>query len=384
MSSDVELIFNDTSKLFYKNPPIELEKQTYRLLDAPLTRYLIGFSRTIFNIDPIVNDWNWSESFEENWQAFPEEKLLSISRLSVAIFFPLSTLVFTLLVRKIIGNQYLLLLISTVIFSSNSLLLLHTRRAMAESLLIFFLLLSLYLMISLPPEKLWLSSIPIALAINAKQSLIFLVPVVLILFFAKKSSGVKNILFQVALFTSVLIGIFYVLNPIIWKQPIRTSIIMISERQELSRQQLLAINSVTPEFTTSLFTEKFTALIAQTFVLKPAYQDVSNYADQLQNSVANYSSKPIQNGIFRNLFFGVLFVIVSSYGVIQSFKYFSKDKIVVMLLSFIFLLVEMLLFIQIPFQRYYLPLIPYSLIFLIYGIFHLQAYFNNLAIKNNK
>ena len=372
MSSDVELIFNDTSELFYKNSSEKMEKQSYRLLDAPLTKYFIGLSRLLFHQKQIYQDWNWSASYEENLEAIPDPQLLTFSRFSVAIFFPFSLLLFILIIRKIVGDKKLLFVFSGILFSFNSLMLLHTRRAMAESLLIFFLLLSLYVLLILPSKKIWLSSIPIALAINAKQSLMFLVPITIILLLTKNTLGAKNLIRQIIFFFLLLFGIFYILNPVIWNQPIITGFEMVLERQELSSQQYVNINAVTPEFTITKLSERITALIGQTFVLKPAYQDVLNYADPLRSSISNYSSSPLQNGLMRNLFAGVFIFFVSLFGIFKSIKNFSIDKVVILTCSFILLLVEILIFIQIPFQRYYLPLIPFSLLFFIYGLLCLQ------------
>ncbi len=381
MSSDVEFIFNDTSELFYKNSTVDLRKQNYRLLDAPLSKYFIGLSRLIFNQKPINQDWDWSASYEENSNAVPNSQLLTSSRFAVALFFPFSIIFFILILRKIIGEKIILLVFAGILFSFNSLMLLHTRRAMAESLLIFFLLLSLYVLLTLPPEKLWLSVIPITLAINAKQSLWFLVPIFIILLLTKKALWVKKFLCQIIFFFLVLVAIFYILNPVLWNQPIKTSIEMIKERQELSNRQFNDINYVTPEFTVTKFSERITALIGQTFVLKPAYQDVINYSDVLQSSISDYSSNPIQNGWLRNLFVGVIFYFICFYGMIKSIKNFSKDRVVILTCSFIFLVLEILFFIQIPFQRYYLPLIPFSLIFFIYGLNCLQPVIENIFIK---
>jgi 4-amino-4-deoxy-L-arabinose transferase-like glycosyltransferase len=389
MSSDLELIFNNTSELFYKGSSDLTLKETYRLLDAPLTKYMIGISRNLFNQPGLTNDWNWSKTFSENYQSFPNQRLLLISRVAVSIFFPLSAILIFLITNEIFENRKFPSVVALLFFSLNSLLLLHTRRAMAESLLIFFLLLSLYAFLKLKPEKLWLSSIPIAFAINAKQSLLFLIPTGIILSIYQNVGNLRKLLLHLLTFLLMIFGISYILNPIAWKDPIKVSQLMINQRNELSANQISAIDSVTPEFTTIKINEKIIAFIAQSFILEPALLDIVNYEDDLALSFNEYLENPFHKGVLRNLFFGVIFILLSFFGFLFSFLKFSKKKVIVLSISFLLLFVENITFINIPFQRYYLPAIPFVIIFTIFGIDQIQIIikkrirsFNNASKKS--
>ena len=131
MSSDFETFFSKPSSLFW-NPNNEQDlRQHYRELDAPLTRYLIGFGRWVTGQPATTNDWNWSASWDSNQQsgALPDPRLLLIARLSVAILFPFDLLLIFDAVRSM-GNQ-LTAWASVILFVLNALILLHTRRAMA-------------------------------------------------------------------------------------------------------------------------------------------------------------------------------------------------------------------------------------------------------------
>jgi len=372
MSSDLELIFNNTSELFYKGSADLSLKETYRLLDAPLTKYVIGISRSLFNQTGITQDWDWSKSFSENYQSFPNLRLLLISRVAVSIFFPLSAILIFLIANEIFENRRFPSVVTVLFFSLNSLLLLHTRRAMAESLLIFFLLLSLYSLLKLKPEKLWLSSIPIAFAINAKQSLLFLIPIGIILLIYQNRQSLRKLFLHLFLFLLMIFGIAFILNPIAWKEPIRVIQLMINQRNELSKNQLSAIDSVTPEFTTTKTNEKIIAFIAQSFILEPALQDIDNYEKDLVPSFNNYLENPFHKGVLRNLFFGVIFILLSFFGFLFSFLKLSLKKMLVLCISFLLLFLETIIFINIPFQRYYLPAIPFLIIFAIFGVEQIQ------------
>jgi len=216
MSNDVEIIINDTSDLYFKEDAQNSVEQNYRLVDAPLTKYFIGIFRNIFKLENIQYDWDWSKSWSDNQNATPNNQLLLISRISAAIFFPFSLILFALILKEVFGPDILLIMLSLIMFAFNSLLLLHTRRAMAESTMIFFLLLSLCAFCKIPKKWFFLASIPIALAINAKQILIFLIPVAIILFIFYFKNHLKILVLQITVFFILIAGIFLILNPITW------------------------------------------------------------------------------------------------------------------------------------------------------------------------
>ncbi len=174
MSDDVDLFFSNPSSLFYAKTANDDPKQTYRFLDSPMTRYTIGLWRTINGQPPLDQDWDWSGDWEENQAAIPNSGLLFIARLSVSIVFPLSVLLVFFITRKLFTLPTALL--SSFLFMTNAVILLHTRRAMAESLMIFFMLFSIWIIFLIKDEHFFLAAIPIALAINTKQSLLFLIP----------------------------------------------------------------------------------------------------------------------------------------------------------------------------------------------------------------
>lgn len=384
MSEDFKLLFNNTSDLFYNRDPASPIKQNYRLLDAPLTKYTIGFWRMIFGIEGLQSDWNWSKSWELNSAALPDHNLLLLSRISLSIFFPFSIFLFYFIAQDLFNHNKILVLSSLLLFSTNSLLLLHTRRAMAEGLLIFFLIFSLYTLNKLPKKWIFLSAIPITFAINAKQSLIFLIPIALILMIIYYKKNIKSIAIQTVMFFILIIGISYLLNPISWQEPIKVAKLMIIERQELSQDQVSAISSVTPEFPTIKFKEKITAFIAQIFVLPPSPQEISNYQEQLNQSIYEYFKNPIQKGYFRNLIIGTIFFLLSFYGFIISIFILPIKQKIIFSLGYLLLIFEIFLFVDLPFQRYYLPTIPFVIWFTFISLSDLSSKISKLPRLNHQ
>ena len=379
MSSDVDLIADgQLSHLFYTDVMNNNLRQTYRLLDSPITKYLIGFVRKIFNQPSIAADWDWSKTWQENQSSLPSDSILLFSRLSVASLFP-ATLLFYFFLWKEIFNQRIAIL-GTLFFATNSLILLHTRRAMAESGLLFSIGLSMLVLWKLPRKYIFLSAIPIALAINTKQSLVPLIIIAIIMIFYKfREIPFYKFLFSVLTFSIIFLSFSYLLNPIVWKQPIKASLEMVSQRAQLTERQIAAIENEAPEFILDTPVKKTIGLLGQSFITKPAYQDIANYQNELLPQIKKYQSIFLYSGYGRTLFFGVLNFILCSIGLVTVIL--TKEfKHILFITSFFLFLGEILLFFSIPFQRYYLPLFPFFSIFLSNGIFILLNKIKKLSL----
>ncbi|MCE1253920.1 MAG: glycosyltransferase family 39 protein, partial [Anaerolineae bacterium] len=270
MSSDVDNVFNSMDSLFW-NPENHDLQQQYRLLDAPLTRYLIGIARQLFNQPGLENDWNWSLSWEQNqsMHAYPNRQLLWISRLSVAWLSIFSLIFFFDFTRQL--TNPLLAFLASLYLAFNPLFLLHTRRAMAESALLFFSILSVWLIIRFARFPV-LIGLGCALAFCAKQSAIFLlIPAVYgTTFLISKPLRLKQegiILFQ--LFVTFGLTIF-ILNPFMWKDPIQAINASFEQRVSLTQQQTNQILLVSPEKQTDSFPQKMAALLGALFFQEPA------------------------------------------------------------------------------------------------------------------
>ncbi len=380
MSQDVELIINHTSDLFYQELPQNQMEQNYRLLDAPLTKYSIGIFRNVFKQQQLPSDWDWTKSWSENQSAIPSRTLLLASRFSEAIFFPFSIIFFALIIKDVFKNHNSLIILSISMFALNSLLLLHTRRAMAESGMIFFLLFSIFTLAKIPKKWIFLVAIPMAFAVNAKQTLFFLIPVAIfiIIYYFRKRWKIMGL--QFLLFLILLVSIFFVLNPIMWKEPVKVAIQMLEHRSGLSKNQVASIESVTPEFLTNSVPQKLTALIAQTFVLQPSPQEISNYQNEINQSVLEYFNNTLHRGLFRNLFAGTLYFLIFLFGFYKSFSFLDGKYKLILVSGFVLFCIEILFLLAIPFQRYYLPAIPYTIIFAMIGLGQIMKNLKNSSL----
>jgi hypothetical protein len=117
-------------------PPIDPPTR-YRLIDAPIVRYILGAGLLLSGQDPLPSDWDWSGTISENQSsgAYPSQSVLLAGRLAVILLFPLSLALVYATGRTLAGIWAGLL--SAILLGTNSLVLLHTRRAMAEGPLLF-------------------------------------------------------------------------------------------------------------------------------------------------------------------------------------------------------------------------------------------------------
>ena len=379
MSADFDTIVTGNVKvLFYNDKDPDNPLQKYRLLDSPITRYTIGLGRYLTQSPTLEIDWNWAGSWEENSSALPNRKLLNISRLSIAIFLPVTILLYYVLTKKIFG--FPLSALSTILLMTNSIILLHTRRAMAESGLLFFLVISLLALIKLPNKYLFLSAVPIALGLNTKQSLLPLLIVGFVFIAYKAKSNIKSMVLQLSLFILLIVSIFYILNPVIWEKPLATFSAMLSKRSQLTANQMASIAIDSPTFVLNNPIERFIGIFGQLFVVKPAIQDIANYDSSLQNTIIEYNQNKLHSGFGRNIFMGAIIFIFFCIGAISEYKNQDPLKILVFSVMILFI-IEILFFFPIPFQRYYILLFPFSIIYASSGI--IKSYKYSLNIVRN-
>jgi Dolichyl-phosphate-mannose-protein mannosyltransferase len=374
MSSDFETFFTNPSLLFWNQKNEQDLRQHYRELDAPLSRYLIGFGRWVAGVPATTNDWNWSASWDINQQsgAMPNPQLLLIARLSVALLFPFSMLLIFDTVRKV-GNNFTAWA-TVILFAINALILLHTRRAMAESALVFTTILAIWAFVKFKNNP-WLIAMPAALAFNAKQSagvlaLVGILAVVWISF--QKQRTYKIALRNLALYLILFLGITLLLNPFLWSNPVRATIAAVQSRQTLLQQQIATLASVNPEKSLATIPSRFEALLAQLYFTPPAIADVSNYVQQTHSAEILYLSNQM-NHLFRDLLGGAILLFLTLSGLAYSILGIAKAKgqnlhLCLLTLVGVALFLSLGMVVSLPYQRYCLPLVPFTCIWSAMGL----------------
>jgi 4-amino-4-deoxy-L-arabinose transferase-like glycosyltransferase len=366
MSADFEQLLTNPLELAF-NPNVQDNmEQHYRLIDAPLTRYLLGFGRAIGGLQPLTADWDWSKTWDENMQAgaLPGEELLYAGRLAITLLLPLG-LVFLYLTGRQVGDG-ITGLSAGFFLGLNALVLLHGRRAMAEGLLIFgvaFLLWSLFQSDKRP----WLTGLAMAIAFNAKQSTLALLPVGLIAhpwLSGQASIDFKRIGANIAQYLGVFILLTFALNPVFWNSPVQTIQIAIHERQDLLERQVADIQRLAPEKVLDSPGERLVAILANLYATPPMFYEVGNYIEETQSAEVEYLKNP-GHDLFRGLAGGGIMLFITLFGVATSlFKLRSPNgnkrrAITLLSLASAAQFSALLLAVPLPWQRYIIPLVPF-------------------------
>jgi len=247
-SGDLELMFSQPFSMAWPWAFPSAERQTYRLLDTPLTRLIVGAGRILNGFPALLADWNWSASWAGNSAAgaLPDNGLLSSARLIPALLLPASLamvyLVFRRLRRPWIG------IIAIILLASNPLILLHARRAMAEPLMIFTLSLAM-LCFTVFPHRPVLLGLAAALAFNSKHSLVGVVLFGLLVVYVAAQpvwKGLRRPVPSALTYLVTFVAVTFLLNPFLWKQPVRAALAAWSARQDLLSRQVEALTEVSP------------------------------------------------------------------------------------------------------------------------------------------
>jgi hypothetical protein len=371
MSADFTRFFSHPLDLAWSPNREDNLQQHYREMDAPLTRDMLGFAGWIRGLEPLKTDWNWALSWQENKAlgALPEERLLLTGRLAVGILYPL-TLILMAACGKILGGSAAGWA-ALALTAGNALILLHTRRAMAESSLIFTTALSLWAILRFQRYP-WLAALPVALAFNAKQSALVLILPALV-GMAWQPGFPHRFLKQALLFFGIFAGVTWALNPFLWNQPLQAAAAAWHARAEFTQGQvdLLASLSQNQAVLRSL-PDRIVGTLAQVFFTPPAIADVGNYLAETRSAADLYLANPFHQ-LLRGLLGGTFLFSLSLFGWILAlwqglFKKTANHRPLILLAcAALSTAVALVLLVQVPFQRYYMILVPAANLLAAYG-----------------
>lgn len=372
MSGDFQKFITQPVDLFHSPTPVDSLRQNYRLLDAPLTRWLIGLARGLTAEPAILTDWNWSLTWQENQAAgaLPARELLLISRYSVAWLFAL-TLYFCYRTGIFLQGSLMGWLL-VALMSLNALVLLHTRRAMAESVLLFAVSWLLFAFAKKESNPLSLA-LPAALALNAKQTAAALVIVALIAVWVNAAGlSWQKRLRNVIISSTTILLITFLLNPVAWKDPISTARAALAARSDLAARQTEAIGSASPDLLMKSTSQRLTGWLVYLYISEPAVADVANYVNDTREAEQNYFANPL-HGLLRGIIGGMAMLILSLLGFalagFQTIRQIqARSPLILILLASLLAFLSLIFLIPLPFQRYVIFLIPFTNFWIAYLI----------------
>jgi len=387
MSTDLDTFLSDPFSLQWNPNQEEDPHQKSRELDAPLIKYLLGISRKFAGMTPLKTDWDWSKSWEENKNAgaLPSNDILHSGRFGVSLLFPLTLLSLYHLVKHLTNSWGGI--ISIIFLGTNALILLHTRRAMAEGALVFGITLSLFSLLKADKYP-WLTGIAIALAFNAKQTSIALLPAGLlaVCWIADNSQKTRIILRNAMIYVVTFLVVTFLLNPLIWRNPLRATLASIKARQELVNHQVEDTSKIAPQKALETPTQKIAALIAQAFIAPPSFSEIGNYLQNTSAAEQKYISV-WNNTLWRGFFVGGFVFIFSLLGLIFSFSLNNQQKkerkreIILLVIATLFQAGGLITALPLPWQRYYMPLFPFIALWFSIGIYESIKIIENNSLK---
>lgn len=364
MSSDFEALAAPGSLAWSPLPQDPLRKH-YRLIDAPLTRYLLGLGRMTAGLAPLPADWDWGKDWEANRLAgaLPAPDLLQTGRMTITLLLPFSLLFTYLLGRK---SAYPLAgLIAAALLGTSALTLLHARRAMAEGPLLFGVTLFLS---TLPGSgrRPWLTGLAAALAFNAKQSAAALFPVGLLAaawleggLLQDKARAIRGAVIYTAAFCLLIAA----LNPVWWSSPLPALRASLAERSALLERQTADAQRLGNGQYLETKAQRAAALLANLYFTPPAFAEVANYRDHTAAAEKAYLQQP-GHQILRSLAGGGLLLFLTLMGMVLACLHLrragpaDRRMLVLLLLATIFQVGFQLILVPLSWQRYAIAILP--------------------------
>jgi Dolichyl-phosphate-mannose-protein mannosyltransferase len=385
MSHDYATLFIDHNPTaLLTSPPYGPDTdQQLRLINGSVNRYAIGLSWQIAGLTtndlPPHPGWDWGLDYDTNVSTghVPAPALMAAGRFSSTLFLALSVAVMFGLgwqIGKPHASRPLAYFVSGL-YALNPVVLLNGRRALQEGSTLFFGLLMILIAVLISrrrseskpmPIYLWIGLILAGgLTLASKYTgIVFVVGAFGWIFFAE----FVHIRWRDLLLTAgklIACGIlslllFIALSPALWIDP---PVRLIDSLQ--ARAELLNIQVVSYPDAPMTLAQRIQAIIVQPFMTTPEQFEVAFWANfkAVTDDVTRYMSSPFSGLQFGVILGGALTLLVGV-GLIFTFRRDWR----VGLLAWVLITIASLLANPLPWQRYYLGLIPLATLLVGIGI----------------
>jgi hypothetical protein len=370
--------------------PIDNELEYLRIADGSMARYIIGFAWNLAGYteaDLPTQSFNWDLDYSgaRALGLIPDERFMVIVRLPSAILLALSAAVMFGL-GYCFGGLPIAFFVSGL-YTLNPIILLNGRRAMQEGPLLFFGLLTVLMgvLISIRRERgrrvpfpLWIGLIIAgALTLVSKNNgFIYIAAAFLWIFLPEMlRRGIRSFFtvgIRLAICGVLLIGLYIALSPGLWSDPL-------ARIKDASAARISAMNGQMHDDLAeapSSMARRVEDIFTQPFIKPLAHYDGSytNLYDGQRDLIAAYDSSLI-SGIHSGVLLGVPLTVLAIFGFITNFlprvRPYRSPALSVGLLTWLFINVGVLLWLPLPWQRYFLSIIPIFTIFAAVGLWSL-------------
>ena len=364
-SRDLEGLFQDPLELSYDGDKPMSRGMMYRALNAPLPKYMLGIGRRIFGVQAhaVATDWDWSAGWRQNIEngAMPPELALQGGRTVSSVMALAGALV-------IFGAGFQLggfpvAIGSVFLYGTNGYILLHGRRSMAEGTLLFAV--SLLLLFTFKARR-WpaLAGVAAGLAFASKHSaLVMLALPVASLVWAPEARNVELPWRKLFLMMMAFVIVVIALTPFLWKEPLEATKISIGARTEFIDRQLHVTEGLAPGATLQGLPERLASLVGNTYLLPVQFQEVGNYRQELASAIDDYTNNSVRTLLVGPVQ-GTIRLVLLMLGIWGAFRWHElaakirRSNYLVLALGTAAMAGSLLAFNPLPYQRYYIPLLP--------------------------
>jgi len=369
-------IYGEPQRLMSAGPfDIDTEAQL-RILNGSINRYAIGLSWHLAGFTngdlPAPPGWDWGLDYDTNAAVGhrPTDALLAVSRVSSALFLALSVWVMFGIGWQFGGS--LVAYLASGLYALNPVILLNGRRAMMEGSLLLFGLLAILVAVMIAHQRAqgrreswrWWAALTLAggLALASKHSGAVFVGgafgwVLLAELIGRRWRALPLTLAKLALSGGLVVALFIALSPALWYDPPARLQDLLAVREQLIDIQVRAhTEGAMP------LAQRIEFIVTQPFLMPAQHFEVAAWAqyEPITREVDRYMASPLSGVQFGPVFGGLLTLLVPV-GMIAALRRGASARAGIF--AWLALTLVMLLLNPLPWQRYYLPLIPIFTLF---------------------
>lgn len=385
MSGDYDVaIVQQNPRALETNPPyyVDFDPQL-RILNGSVNRYAIGLARALFGLSdeplPPRPGWDWGLTYDENVATDhrPSDALMLAGRLPSSLFLAASVFVMFGLAWQLGSAEPRLTrplaYVVTALYALNPIILLNGRRALQEGSMLFFGLLVVLTAAVIArrranhqpvPLYVWLGLILAgAMAVASKHpGIVFVggaygwIALGELTHFRLRGAVVTAL--TMAVCGLLTLALFVALSPALWNDPVARLQDLLAVRAELLNIQVNA----DPLAPTTL-QQRIEGIITQPFLTPPAHFEVSSWTTfaPVTAEVDRYMASPL-SGIQFGPVVGTVLTALTGIGLALLFVPRLRPNrewaASLGMLAWLTIACASLLANPLPWQRYYLPLIP--------------------------